>query len=74
MVESTIPTLQWIRIKIEQLDTDLLREIVQSVAELLMSYDADSRCNAACGQKGAERTNPLQWISAPALGHEGGQH
>ena len=57
MVESTIPTLQWLRNKIEQLDTDLLREIVQSVAELLMSYDADSRCNAAYGQKSAERTN-----------------
>ena len=57
MVESTIPTLQWLRNKIEQLDTDLLREIVQSVAELLMSYDADSRCNAAYGQRSAERTN-----------------
>ena len=39
MMESTIPTLQWLRNKIEQLYIDLLHEIVQSVTELLMSYE-----------------------------------
>ena len=36
MIDPKIPTLQWLRTKIEQLDSDPLREIVKSVAELLM--------------------------------------
>jgi len=53
MVDSKIPTLQWLRNKIEQLDSDLLREIFKSVAELLMSHEADMRYNSSYGQKAA---------------------
>jgi putative transposase len=57
MVDPKIPSLQWLRNKIEQLDSDLLREMVKTVAELLMSHEADMRCNAPYGQKAVERTN-----------------
>jgi transposase-like protein len=57
MVDSKIPTLQWLRNKIEQLDSDLLWDIVKSVAKLLMSHVADMHCNAPYSQKAAERTN-----------------
>jgi transposase-like protein len=57
MVDTNIPTLQWLRNKIDKLDADLLREMVKSVAELLMSHEADGRCNASYGQKAPERVN-----------------
>ena len=43
--------------KMEKLDSDLLREIAKSVAELLMSHEDDMRCNAPYGQKAAGHTN-----------------
>ena len=57
MADSKIYSLQWLRNKIEQLDSNLLREIVKSMAELLMSHEAHMRCNTPYSQKAAERPN-----------------
>jgi putative transposase len=47
----------WLRKQLEESDPDLLRDIVQTVAEVLMSADADIACNAAYGERSDDRTN-----------------
>jgi len=46
MAKKTIPPLQWLSNQIEQLDTDLLREILKVITEFLMGLEADQRCGA----------------------------
>jgi putative transposase len=46
-----------LRKSLEESSPDLLRVLLQTVVERLMSADADSRCNAAYGQRSAERLN-----------------
>lgn len=57
MVEKKIPSLTWLRKQIEQVDSDLLREMVKAFAETLMSFEADSICGAEYGQKRSDRLN-----------------
>ena len=57
MAKETIPPLQWLSNQIEQLDTDLLRQMVKTIAEFLMGLDADQRCGAEFGQKSSQRVN-----------------
>ena len=49
--------LEWLRKHLEQDDTDLLREMVVSFAERLMSAEADAMCGAGYGERSAERVN-----------------
>jgi putative transposase len=57
----------WLRKQVEESEPDLLREIVQAMAEVLMGADADTACNASYGEKSSERTNsrngyrPRRW-------------
>jgi transposase-like protein len=49
-----------LRISAEQIqasDPDLLRSMVKTMAETLMSAEADSRCGAAYGERSSERAN-----------------
>lgn len=57
MAKETIPPLQWLSNQIEQLDTDLLRQMVKTIAEYLMGLEADQRCGAEFGQKSSHRVN-----------------
>jgi transposase-like protein len=57
MVVPSMDLQSWLRKQLEESDPDLLREIVQSMAEALMSADADAACNAAYGERTDERTN-----------------
>jgi putative transposase len=57
MAEKTIPPLQWLRNQIQQLDTDLLRQMLKAVSEFLMGLEADQRCGAGFGQKSEARVN-----------------
>ena len=57
MAKNTIPTLQWLSNQIEQLDTDLLRQMLKVITEFLMGLEADQRCGAAFGQKSDQRVN-----------------
>lgn len=47
----------WLRKQLEQADPDLLREMVRSFAETLMSADADEVCGAPYGAVSPDRVN-----------------
>jgi putative transposase len=57
MADPKISVLNWLRKQVEQLDTDLIREMLKSVAEYLMGLEADELCGAAHGQKSQDRVN-----------------
>ena len=57
MVELRMDPLTWLRKQLEEADVDLLREMVRSFAENLMSADADAMCGAAYGERSDERVN-----------------
>ena len=57
MVEHSIDAVTWLRKRLEEESPDLLREMVQSVAEALMSAEADAICGAAYGERSPERVN-----------------
>lgn len=57
MADPNVSVLHWLRKQLDQLDADLIREMLKSVAEYLMGLDADQRCGAALGQKSEDRTN-----------------
>jgi len=57
VVEHSIDVLEWLRKRLEQESPDLLRDMVQSVAEALMSAEADAICGAAYGERSPGRLN-----------------
>jgi putative transposase len=57
MVVPSMDLQSWLRKQVEESDPDLLREIVQTMAEALMAADAEAVCNAAYGERTTERTN-----------------
>lgn len=48
---------EWLRKQLEQAEPDLLREMVQTFAETLMSADADETCGAPYGVVSPDRVN-----------------
>jgi transposase-like protein len=57
MVMDRIDGLEWLRNKIGEAEPDLLRELVQTVVEGLMSADADRLCGAEYGSISPDRIN-----------------
>jgi len=57
MVKDRVDSLRWLRKRIEDADTDLLREMVKAVTEVLMSAEASAVCGAPYRQPSAERVN-----------------
>jgi len=57
MVEERVGTLAWLRKRLEEADTDRLREMVKAVAEVFMSAEASAACGAPYGKPRAERVN-----------------
>jgi putative transposase len=53
----SLDALEWLRKHLEQDDPDLLREMVVSFAERLMSAEADAMCGAGYGERSPERVN-----------------
>jgi transposase-like protein len=49
--------LEWFRQNLAELDPDLVRSMLASVAEELMSADAQTLCNAGYGERTPARTN-----------------
>ena len=47
----------WMAEQLSQASPDLLRNMIQTFAEALMSADADAVCGAGYGQRSLERTN-----------------
>ena len=57
MAETTMDLLGWLRKQLEDADADLLREMVRSFAEALMSAEVDALCGAPYGSRAPQRTN-----------------
>lgn len=57
MINESMDALAWLRKQLETDGNDLLREMVRSFAEELMSAEADVVCGAAYGEVSADRTN-----------------
>ena len=57
MAFDSLDALGWLRKQLEQDDPDLLREMVKSFAERLMSAEADAICGAGYGERSADRVN-----------------
>lgn len=57
MVKDRVGTLAWLRKQIEDADTDLLREMVKVVAEVLMAAEASAACGAPYRQPSTDRVN-----------------
>jgi putative transposase len=53
----TMDPLEWLRKQLEIADVDPLRELVQRVAEALMSADANAVCGAGDGERSPDRVN-----------------
>ncbi|GLK15502.1 IS256 family transposase [Streptosporangium carneum] len=56
-VDNSVTSAQWLAKQIETSDPDLLRSMVKTMAEALMSAEADGLCGAEYGQRSDERTN-----------------
>lgn len=57
MVDLTMDPLAWLRKQLEEADVDLLREMVRTFIQALMSAEADVMCGATYGERSPERTN-----------------
>ncbi len=57
MIDKRMDALVWLRKQLEGDDNDLLREMVRSFAEGLMSAEADVVCGAGYGQTSPDRVN-----------------
>ncbi len=55
--EPSIDLPGWMAEQLSQASPDLLRQMVQTFAEALMSADADAVCGAGYGQRSPDRTN-----------------
>ncbi|MEO3814983.1 IS256 family transposase [Sphaerisporangium sp. B11E5] len=56
-VNDSVDPGSWLAKQIETQDPDLLRSMVKTMAEALMSAEADGVCGAGYGQRSGERTN-----------------
>lgn len=57
MVNPTMEPLAWLCKQLEEADVDLLREMVRTFVQSLMSAEADALCGAPYGERSEERTN-----------------
>jgi len=57
VVELRMDPVSWLRKQLEVADVDLLREMVRSFAETLMSAEADAMCGATYGERSDDRVN-----------------
>jgi transposase-like protein len=57
VIDKSMDALGWLRKQLEEDGNDLLREMVRSFAEVLMSADADAVCGAGYGEISPDRIN-----------------
>ena len=57
MVEHTMEMSSWLRKQLEEASPDLLRAMVKTFADVLMSAEVDAVCGAEYGERSDERTN-----------------
>jgi putative transposase len=56
-VPNMMDPLEWLRQHLGELDPDLVRSMLATFAEELMSADASAACNAGFGERTPARTN-----------------
>ena len=56
-VNDSVDPAGWLAEQIQAQDPDLLRSMVKTMAEALMSAEADTLCGAGYGERSSERTN-----------------
>lgn len=56
-VDNSVTAGQWLAKQIETSNPDVLRSMVKTMAEALMSAEADTLCGAPYGERSQERTN-----------------
>jgi transposase-like protein len=57
VVETTMDVSGWLRKQLEEAHPDLLRAMVQEMAEALMGAEVDALCGAGYGERSLERVN-----------------
>jgi len=57
VVEPTLDPMVWLGKHLEEADTDLLREMVRTFIQALMSAEADAACGALYGERSGDRVN-----------------
>jgi transposase-like protein len=57
MVNTTMNLLEWLRNQLEEADTDLLREMMRLMAQMLMDAEVSSICGAEYRERSDERVN-----------------
>ena len=57
MAPDSLDALEWLRKHLDDEGSDLVREMVKSFAERLMSAEADAICGAGYGERSPERVN-----------------
>ncbi|GAA3615602.1 hypothetical protein GCM10022419_121110 [Nonomuraea rosea] len=55
--DNSVTPARWLAKQIETGDPDMLRSMVKTMAETLMSAEAESLCGAGYGERSEERTN-----------------
>jgi hypothetical protein len=63
VVPDNMDALEWLRTHLEAEGSDLLREMVRTFPERLMSAEVEVLCNAGCAEVTPERTNSRLSIS-----------
>lgn len=57
MVNTTMDLLEWLRKQLEEADTDLLREMIRMMAQMLMDAEVSAICGAEYRERSEERVN-----------------
>ena len=57
MAKESMTPLEWLRKRLEDDGSDLVREMLGMFAQVLMSADVDARCGASLGERSSARTN-----------------
>ena len=57
VINKRMDGLEWLRKQLETADTDVLRGMVRSFAEVWMGAEADAVCGAPYGESSPERVN-----------------
>ncbi len=70
-VPNSVDPASWLAEQIEHGDPDLLRSMVKTMAETLMSAKADGVCGAEYGTRSDERTNRRNGYTEAASGTPG---
>ena len=71
MVPTNMDALEWLRKHLEEDGSDVLREMVRTFAEMLMSAEADALCGAGYGERSAGPGDEAQRLSRARLRHAG---